>query len=146
MSETVVKSSAVGTRLLKKDDLDQWADIAHVSNISGPGFSLDTEDVTAHDSPDGWEEVVGTVLRSGELTFDVEFVPDTHADLLTSMAAKEVGEYKLVFPNMTSTCWSFKALVTGFNPSAPLGKLSASVTLKITGKPNLSDTMPASGD
>lgn len=138
------KQGAVGTRLLKKDDTGIYKDIAHISNVSGPGFSLDTEDVTAHDSPEGWEEVVGTILRTGEVNLDLEFVPDTHADLLASMAARELGEYKMVFPNMKQTCWSFKALVTGFNPSAPLGKLGASVTLKPSGKPNLADTLPAS--
>ena len=31
---------------------------ANVKSISGPGLSLDTEDVTSHDSTAAWEEVV----------------------------------------------------------------------------------------
>lgn len=139
------KKGAMGTRLLKKDDLDAYVDIAHISTINGPGFSLDTEDATTHDSEDGWEEVVATVLRTGEVGLELEFDPEaaSHTALLDSMVSKELGEYKLVFPNMTTTCWGFKAFVTSFNPSAPhSGKITASATLKISGKPNLSDTLP----
>ena len=50
--------------------------IAAVSNISGPGLSLDTEDVTTHDSASGWEEVVGTILRSGEVSLDLVYDPN----------------------------------------------------------------------
>ena len=45
-------------------------EIAKVTNTSGPSLSLDTEDVTSHDSTDGWEEVVATILRSGTITLD----------------------------------------------------------------------------
>jgi hypothetical protein len=41
--------------------------IAQVKSVSGPGIKLDTVDVTTHDSTGGWEEVVGTILRSGEV-------------------------------------------------------------------------------
>lgn len=118
--------------------------IAQVDAISGPGLSLDTEDVTTHDSDDGWEEVVGTILRSGELTLDVLYDPseDTHkhssGGLLHDMTERNATTYTLEFPTSPMVAWTFTALVTGFDPDAPhSGALRASVTMKLTGKPTL---------
>lgn len=113
------------------------AAIVNVTSISGPGLKLDTEDVTAHDSTGGWEEVVGTILRSGEVTLEINYDPAaaTHKNAALGLI------HKLI--NRTSTVWTmggpmgvwvFTAYVTAFEPSAPFdGKLSASVTLKPTG-------------
>lgn len=118
--------------------------IVQVREISGPGLSLDTEDVTAHDSTGGWEEVVGTILRSGEVTLEIVYDPAaaTHKNAAGGLIADLVGRasttYSLVFPDAASTTWSFTAFVTGFEPSAPHdGALTASVTLKLTGQPTL---------
>jgi len=111
-----------------------------VTNISGPGLSLDTEDVTSHDSTGGWEEVVGTILRSGEVTLDIVYDPDnaTHkyaaAGLLHDLVSRVAQTYNLYFSDSTPATWSFSALVTGFQPGMPVnGALTASVTLKPTG-------------
>lgn len=131
----MAKYSAFGTELKKGA-----TSIAQVSAISGPGLSLDTEDVTSHDSEDGWEEVVGTILRSGEISLDLVFDPAeaTHVALWTDMESREANTYSLVFPDDANTTWAFSALVTGFEPDEPHdGALTASVTLKITGKPTL---------
>lgn len=132
---TTEKMSAFGTDLYRAGSL-----IAQVDAISGPGMSLDTEDVTTHDSPDGWEEVIGTILRSGELTLDLLFDPGSasHAALVTQMEAKEDEDFELRFPDGAQTSWDFDAFVTGIDPDAPhSGALRASVTLKITGTPVL---------
>jgi predicted secreted protein len=131
----MTKYSAFGTQLLRGA-----VEIAGVKTISGPGLSLDTEDVTSHDSPNGWEEVVGTILRSGEVTLDIVYDPAaaTHkyaaGGLLHDMVSRDSNTYSLVFPDAANTTWSFSALVTGFEPDAPVdGALAASVTLKPTG-------------
>lgn len=49
--------------------------VAQVTNIGGPSLALDVEDVTAHDSTGGWEEVIATILRTGEVTLDINFNP-----------------------------------------------------------------------
>jgi predicted secreted protein len=129
----MTKYSAFGTALKRGA-----VEIAGVTNISGPGLSLDTEDVTSHDSANYWEEHVGTILRSGEITLDIVYDPAaaTHKNasggLLYDMEQRATNTYSLVFPNATE--WSFSALVTGFEPDAPVdGALTASVTLKLTG-------------
>lgn len=116
------------------------ATIAQVANI-GAGFNLDTEDVTTHDSTDAWEEVVATILRTGEVTLDIVYDPAgaTHsasAGLLDYKENRKLGFFTLTFPE--ATAWSFPAYVIGFEPSAPHdGALTASVGLKITGKPTI---------
>lgn len=137
--------SAFGTQLQVGDGKtpEQFTTIAEVTKIGGPKLSLDTEDVTSHDSQGGWEEAIGTVLRSGEVSLDINYVPvdpthDAATGLISRMVARSVDNYKLVFPDTGSTEWSFAALVTGFELDAPHdGKLAASVTLKVTGQPTL---------
>lgn len=135
---------AQGT-LLKRGDgatpTEVFTTIAEVKDISGPGLSLDTADVTTHDSPGGWEEHIGTVLRSGEISFDIELDPALagHTGLRSDMIARTARNFELLFPNTGATVWSFTAIVTGFEPSAPVGDdLTASVTLKLTGQPTFS--------
>ncbi len=118
------------------------ATIASVKSIVGPGLKLDTEDVTTHDSTSGWEEAVGTILRSGEVKLELIYDPATathkyaSGGLIYAMTLRTAVGYSLTFPD--STIWTFNAFVTAFEPSAPHeGALTATCTLKITGVPTL---------
>ena len=118
--------------------------IVAVTSISGPGLSLDTEDVTSHDSTGAWEEVVATILRSGEISLDIVYDPvaATHSatagGLIADMVARTAQTYTLTFSDTGTTSWSFSAFVTGFEPDMPHdGALTASVTMKISGQPTL---------
>jgi len=115
--------------------------IAKVTNISGPSLSVDTEDVTSHDSTDGWEEVVPTILRSGEITLELNYDPDgvTHyatanTGFLHAMINKtDVTDYTLVFPNAEEYSFAH-AFVVGFEPAMPVGgAITGSVTIKPSG-------------
>lgn len=135
----MAKYAAYGT-LLKR----AGTTIAQVQNISGPGLALDTEDVTTHDSAGAWEEVVGTILRSGEISLDLVYDPNaaTHkyaaGGLLSDLVLRTAVSYTLVFPSTATVTWTFTAFVTGFEPSAPHdGALTATATLKLTGQPTL---------
>jgi predicted secreted protein len=135
----MAKYAAFGTILLRGA-----VPIAQVKNFSGPSLSLDTADVTTHDSTLGWEEVVGTILRSGEITIDLEYDPNaaTHKNLsgglLYDMTSRTATAWTLTFPSVPAVSWTFNAFVTKFEPAAPHdADLTASVTLKITGAPTL---------
>jgi len=135
----MTKYAAYGT-ILKKGATP----IVQISNISGPGLSLDTEDVTTHDSTAAFEEVVGTILRTGEVTLDIVYDPATATHkyaaggLPYDMVSRTANAYSIVYPDAASTTWTFNALVTGFEPSAPHdGSLTASVKMKLTGQPTL---------
>lgn len=115
--------------------------IAQVSSISGLTLSVDTEDVTCHDSPGGWEESIPTILRSGEISLEIVYDPneDTHDNslgLLKRIENKIKTNFKIVFPG--SVVWEFSGYVTGFEPSMPHdGLLGASVSIKADGQPVL---------
>ena len=58
--------------------------------------------------------------------------------LLNDLTSRTSVAYSIVFPTTPAVTWSFTAFVTGFEPSAPVdGGLTASVSLKITGKPTI---------
>jgi len=113
---------------------------AQVTNISGPGLSLDTEDVTSHDSTNAWEEVVATILRSGEISMDLVYDPAhaTHkyaaGGLIYDLVQRTEITLKLIFSDAATTEWDFNAYVTGFEPTAPVdGALTATAKFKLTG-------------
>lgn len=133
---------AFGTLLQVGDGAgpEVFTTLAEVKDIDGPDISLDTEDITPHDAVGGWEEFVPTILRSGEVTFDLNFVPSSaqHGDgvggLIAALKARTLKNYKLVLPTDPAYEWTFAAYVTGFSNSMPVaGVLGASVTLKVTG-------------
>ena len=138
--------SAFGT-LLKIGDgatpTETFTTIAEVTDIGGPKLELATIEATSHSSTDGWIEKIGGLLDGGEVSFDINFVPTgaTHSystGLIHDLVNRTVRNFKLVFPNISATTWAFAALVTGFEPKEPIDdKLSASVTLTLTGKPTL---------
>ncbi len=120
--------------------------IAGVKDISGPATNRDLEEVTSHSSPNGYEEFVPTIKRSGEVTFDLNFDPTnaTHGTAATGLAGKVHADtptdFRLVFPRIGTNGyrWTFSAFVTGFETSAPVaGVFGASVTRKVTGAPTL---------
>lgn len=142
------KIAALTTKLMVGDGggPEAFTEVAYVSNISGPSLALDTEDVTTHDQASAFEEVVATILRTGDITLDLFYDPDegTHdatTGLLTDYEAKTLRNFQIRFPSTGKVQWSFAAYVTGFNPGAPVGgALTASVSLKISGVPTLDGT------
>ncbi|MCI0351566.1 MAG: hypothetical protein L0Z53_19255 [Acidobacteriales bacterium] len=135
MAATNVKA-AFGT-LLKKGGTT----VAEVVNISGPGIAGDTVDATHQESPDNAREFIGTLVDSGEITCDVNFLPGnaTQKQFITDIYAKTKASYSIVWIDGPTT-WTFDAIPTGFEPTANIDdKLAASITLKLTGKP----TFPA---
>jgi predicted secreted protein len=142
----MAKQAAYGTMLNWGDGggTEAFAPVAYVTNIGGPGLALDTEDVTSHDQATAWEEVVPTILRSGEVSIDLVFDPaDDTQDFTETLALGSQMEargtatnFQIVFPDTTT--WTFAANVTGWEPSAPVdGALTVAGKLKITGQPTL---------
>jgi len=130
---------AFGTQLMRGDggSPENFTPLANVTNISGPGISRTTLDVTAHDSQDGWMEFLGGLKDPGELSVDINYDPGTHDVLIADFDDLDPRNYQIVFPD--GSTWDFPAILTGFEPTAPYDdKLSASLTFKVSGKPVLS--------
>jgi hypothetical protein len=77
--------------------------IAQVQDISGPDLSTDTDEITNRDSPDGVEEFIPTIKRTGEMSFPLVFLPsdpshDNDSGLLAAWADRSLDEYVLTYP------------------------------------------------
>lgn len=147
-----MSTAAIAARgaMLKRGDgggTEVFAEIAEVTNISGPSLKQDTVDVTSHQSAGGWREHVATLKDGGEISLELNFVPtndtqDFTVGLGLDMKNQTKRNFQLVFPDATleasRTKWSFSAFVSAFSVSAPHdGKLGGSVSLKVTGAPTL---------
>lgn len=118
--------------------------VANVTNISGPQRSRETIDVTAHDSPDGWMEFLGGLKDGGEISLDINYDPGnaTH-DLDDDFDDVEPRNYQVVILPGTEDehTWSISAVMTGLEDEFPYdGKMERSMTLKVSGKPELVQT------
>lgn len=113
--------------------------VAEARDITGPGMSRETVDVTTHDSTGGWREYIAGALSGGEVSFDCNFLPANAtqsyaAGLIKDMVDGTLQTFTLQYTDTGTTTASFSAFVTAFTPKAPVeGLLSASVTLKISG-------------
>ena len=151
MTAITGKKSAFGV-ILKADALagdagGTYRNVANVRALKGPGITLDLADVTSHDSTGAWEELVATVLRTGEITVAIVYDPSAvsikYVDgLLEKMVAKTLEGFKIYFNDDTveasRSIWAFNAYITGFEPDAPFdGALTADMKLKISGAPTL---------
>ena len=122
---------------------EAFTTIAEVTEIGGPSLALDPLDVTSHESPGAFREFVGGLLDGGEVTSTINYVPtggthDATTGLIADMIARTVRNFQLIFPDVGTTTWSLSALITAFEPAEPVDdRLSAEVTLKVTGQPTL---------
>ncbi len=138
--------AAKGTLLKKGDGAspEAFTTIAQVVNIGGPTLAQEPLDVTHHSSSSGWREFIGGLKDGGEISLEINFDPgnathDETTGLQAELANGSSKNYRLEFPDTGATKITFAALVTAFEQSAPVdGKLSANVTLKVTGLPTWS--------
>lgn len=117
-------------------------EIAAVTSLGGPGLSVETQDVTTHDQAVAWEEVIATIVRSGEVTLEIVYDPAgaTHyasvGGAVYKLQNRQYTWFDLIF--FSTYNWTFSGYVTGFTPGAPVeGALTASVIIKIIGAPVL---------
>lgn len=135
--------AAYGTQLKVHDGATPgvFATVSEVKDITGPGYTRDTIDVTSHSSPDGWEEIIASFKRSGEMTYDLNFTPDdpTHSFDTGVFSLFDTGDrrrWQLVWPDDHGL--EFEALVIGLEPQSPVADArTASVTLKPSGAPTV---------
>ncbi|MBV7671372.1 outer capsid protein Hoc [Streptomyces halstedii] len=130
-----------GTKLKRGDgeEPEEFTEIADITNLSGPGLTRETLDVTSHGSPGGWMEFLGGLKDPGEVSADINYQPTLHDLLVADFDDKVPRNYQIVFPDEDATTWAFPAILTGFEPEAPYDdKAAASLTFKVSGKPTIS--------
>jgi predicted secreted protein len=128
--------SAFGTKL-------SWngADVAELTSISGPNETMDTIDVTSHDSPDAYREFIAGIRDGGEISIEGNFIKtDTTGQIAlhNDFQAGTKRAWIIKFPG-GSTQISGNGFITAFSPSFPFeDKIGFTATIKVTGKPALS--------
>lgn len=124
-------------------DPEAFTAVAEVKNVGGPSFSRDGEDATHHQSSGAWEESVPTILRSGEISLEVNLIPadpthDASTGVLADLVGGDVRNWQLVLPDTDETTWSFAGYVNKYETGFPVsGVLTASIGIKLTGQPTL---------
>lgn len=118
--------------------------VVNVTSVDGPNLSMETIDLTAHDSAGSYREIAPTFLDGGEVSMRLNFDPTaaTHKNaaggLMYAHTQRALTNFALYYPVAGSPTYTFTAYVTEYAPAAPFdGKLEASVKLKISGAPVL---------
>jgi len=115
--------------------------VAEVTSISAPSISRDTIETTHHGSVDGHREFLPGLSDGGEVSLDINWNPAdaSHAAIYATFTSSANQAYSVMFPNLWEL--TFNGMVTGFDATAPIDdRLTASVTIKVTGKVTLTDT------
>ena len=138
---TTAAKSAFGTTLSRNGH-----PVSELTRIGSPSITVETIDVTNHQSPDGYKEFIAGLMDAGEVPIEGNFISgDTNGQigLVNDLNGKVIQDYAITFPDATT--WTFKALVTAFQTGEAdvNGKLSFSATLKVSGKPTLGISMAA---
>lgn len=62
-----------GTQFKRGDGggVEVFTPLADVTNVSGPGLSRETIDVTSHGSPDAWMQFIGGLKDGGEVSLEI---------------------------------------------------------------------------
>jgi len=118
-------------------------DIAELTNISGPTETMDTIDVTSHDSPDTYREFVAGLRNGGDISFEGNFIKGNATGQIAMHTDFQAGEKKAWIIKLPG--WvagvpqiSGNGFVTAFSMTYPYeDKISLSGTIKVTGMPVL---------
>lgn len=137
---TTSAKSTYGVTLTRNTHL-----IAELTSVSTPEVTLETIDVSSHDSADSFREFIGGMLDGGEMALEGNFIAgdsDGQIGLQTDILAKTVQDFVMTWPTSLTVTFTFTALVTKFKVGDYTidGKQEFTATLKVTGKPTLAIT------
>jgi len=136
MAKTKASIGHTTTFGVKLPPANAFTKVAEVTNLTPPGMTRDTVDATHLESDDGYKEFIAGLKESGEATLTVNYVPSA-ADALVAAFENGSGEFQITFPNKVTL--TFDGIVTGYewNDVVADDKMSATFTVKCSGKPVL---------
>jgi len=132
-----MKTHAFGTTFTWDSEV-----VAALKSIGGIEISVETVDVTTHDSVDAYKEYIAGLLDAGEVAIAGFFdYADANGQvaMVADCAARAVKSAVVTFPVSTGTSWSFNGLITAIKiGDAPTDDgIPFSATIKVSGKPTL---------
>lgn len=106
--------------------------IAEVFNCNPPSQVDDVVEATHYSSPNRRREYIPGLVESGEVSFDMNYVPGSASDVLINAAQGVEKVLRLTFPNGVSQV--FNAVRQGYEKNAPIDdRMTATVTFRVTG-------------
>lgn len=128
---------------------ETWTLITNDSSITGLGLSVNMVDVTNHSQGNPWRNKVPTLLDSGDISFEMFFIPSDsgHKALLALYTGRGLASgagtpipFRQTFPDTAATKWYFQGFISKLNFTEPVDNVvKAMVTITTTGAP----TFPA---
>ena len=126
--------SGVGT-LFRRWSGTAWVNISEVNNITGPGMTRETIDVTSLDSTGGYREFIGGFRDGGTISLSMNFTRSTYDLMKDDFESDVVQDYEMVFPDAENTTVEFSGLVTECPLTIPTDdKITSDVVIKISGQ------------
>lgn len=110
--------------------------VAEVTGLRVAGRTLELIDSTHMESPDAHREYLPSLLDSGEVQIDLNFLPgdSNHQGFEDDRLNRVRRNFQIVWTDTDLTTYGFAAYITGFDISAVIDdKLSGTATVKITG-------------
>jgi len=126
--------SGVGT-LFRRWSGTAWVNISEVNNITGPGMTRETIDVTSLDSTGGYREFIGGFRDGGTISLSMNFTRSTYDMMKDDFESDTIQDYEMVFPDAENTTVEFSGLVTECPLTIPTDdKITSDVVIKISGQ------------
>lgn len=114
-------------------------DVAEIIDVSGPGFSRDTFDVSHASSPNHYREFRDGFKDAGEVTLTMNMVQADYASFLAKFDSDGLGNFLITIPDdnySNAPTIAFEGVVTSIETEYTTeDKVTTSVTIKVSGKP-----------
>jgi hypothetical protein len=110
--------------------------VAEVTSIRPPSWTRGSVDATHLTSDDDYREFIADIKEAGDAQMTLNWVPSA-TDAMVAAFAAEFDNYQITAPN--GVRMQFSGFFTAYEPGemTPEGKMTASVTIKVSGKPTL---------
>ncbi|KKL64286.1 hypothetical protein LCGC14_2166540 [marine sediment metagenome] len=128
-------TAGVGTTFRRWDGTN-WVEIAEIKQITGPGKTRTTIDVTSLDSTGGYNEFIGGFRDGGTVVLAMIFRRDTYEIMDGDFESNVLRNYEIYLPDDEFTSIEFEGLVTELPLEiAPDDAITTNVTIKVSGQP-----------
>lgn len=132
--------AGVGTQFKRGNgaSVETFAAIAEINSIEGPSMTREAIDVTSLDSTSGYREWIAGFRDGGTVTLNMNFTYTGYNTLKGDYDDDDEHNYQIVLSDSGNTTIAFAAWVTDIPVSVqPDDKVTATITLKITGPVNV---------
>lgn len=131
----VIATDSMGTTIGRGDggNPEVYTTIAGVKGISGPEVSIDFADTTQLDAPNGFEQLLPTVKRTGEVTLSMVYDDTEKSNFNTDLNNGTPNSYQINLNSPLGTV-TFSGYVGAINNEVQVGaEIQADVTLRVSG-------------